>query len=449
MTARHRVFARMWGVAVIAHLAGNWRYGDVWPHPTLVGVLLAVAGLLATATIVSPRRPLLLGLAAVIPVTAVLEAPVLGNHWLLAGIVSLAYLLTWGRWDNFEPAARVIFLLFYGFAAFAKINSGFLDPTTSCGVFYANQALTEVGLAGISATSPFGWVASWGPALIEASVPILLINKRTRTWGALLGLSFHGILTLDLAQHFYDFTGVLFPLFVLFLPDFYADRFEVIGARLRPVLKQVLAAVVVVIGVAVTTANVTPLTEFTLRLMSDWSFLWWIPYMSVVLWAAIGSVTDPSLLGWRIGWAGALLALLVVANGLTPYLELKTAYGWNMYSNLVTVDGESNHYVVRATLPLRDGQHDLVTVISSSDPDLQVYADYGYLLPWPSLRYYTASHPDGSLVYRRAGRRVEVSRIGDDPVLSAPAPWWWRWMPYRAINAATPDQCQPSFLPAL
>ena len=73
----------------------------------------------------------------------------LGNHWLLAGIVSLAYLLTWGQWDSFEPAARVILLLFYGFAAFAKINSGFLDPTTSCGVFYANQALTEVGLAGI------------------------------------------------------------------------------------------------------------------------------------------------------------------------------------------------------------------------------------------------------------------------------------------------------------
>ena len=70
----------------------------------------------------------------------------------------------------------------------------------------------------------------------------------------------------------------------------------------------------------------------------------------------------------------------MVANGSTPYLELKTAYGWNMYANLRTVDGDSNHFVVRCTLPLTDEQADLVRIISTDDPGLALYADDDYAL---------------------------------------------------------------------
>lgn len=441
----------MWGVAVLAHLAGNWRYGDVWPDPTLIGVLLLAAGLLATVSVVAPRRGVLLALSALIPVTAVLEAPVLGNHWLLAGLVSLGYLLTSGNWDRFEPIARVVLLGFYVFAAFAKLNTGFLDPATSCGVFYANQALGEFGFGQIRALSPLGWMAAWGSALIELSVPVLLVVRRTRVWGAMLAISFHGLLTLDLAQHFYDFTGVLFPLFVLFLPDEFFERVEDVGQKMAAPLRRAGLALVVALGVLVTVFSVTPLTESTLRFLSQGSFLWWIPYMAVVIWATSRAVrlTDRPSLSWRVGWVGVALGFVVVLNGLTPYLELKTAYGWNMYSNLVTVDGESNHLVVRSTWPVRDGHEDLVTVVESSDSGLQPYADEGYLLPWPSLRAYAVEHPEASLVYERAGQRYDVDRIGDHPDLSGPVPWWWRWMPLRSVNADTPDECQPVFLPAL
>lgn len=438
----------MWGVAVVAHLAGNWRYGDIWPQPTVIGVLLAVAGVLATILIVKPHRRLLLVLCAVIPVTVVLEAPVLGNHWLLAGFVSVAYLVTAGEWERFEAAARVILLLFYGFAAFAKLNTGFLDPVTSCGLFYANQGLGEVGLGPISPSSWAGWVMSWGSVLVELAIPVLLMMRRTRAWGALAAISFHGVLSLDLAQHFYDFTAVLLPLFVLFLPDVFAARFESLGAMIRPPARPLLSGVAVVVGLAVTIANVTPLTEASAWFLVRGSFLWWTPYLALVVWSAAGAL-GPVRLRWRLVPAAAAVAALVALNGLTPYLELKTAYGWNMYSNLVTVAGESNHLLVPSTLPLRDGHVDLVEIVGSSDPGLAAYGDERYLLPWPSLRVYAFDHPDVSVSYLRAGERVEVARAGHDPALSAPVPWWWRVMPLRAVHADTPDQCQPSFLPAL
>lgn len=169
--------------------------------------------------------------------------------------------------------------------------------------------------------------------------------------------------------------------------------------------------------------------------------------MLVVIWTAAASAPSPAL-SWRLGPAAAVVAALVFLNGLTPYLEVKTAYGWNMYSNLVTVDGESNHLLIRSTLPVRSGHENLVTIVESDDPRLQAYADEGYLLPWPSLRVFLASNPDTALAYRRNGGVLEVPRAGDT-ALADPVPWWWRWMPLRAVHGDEPAGCQSFFLAAL
>ena len=107
-----------------------------------------------------------------------------------------------------------------------------------------------------------------------------------------------------------------------------------------------------------------------------------------------------------------LVPLLVVANGLTPYLEVKTAYGWNMYANLRTVDGDSNHFVVRSTLPLTDEQADLVRIISTDDPGLTLYAEGGYALTWTQLRIYLSDLPACGSPTRGATDRGVVQRVG-------------------------------------
>ena len=66
------------------------------------------------------------------------------------------------------------------------------------------------------------------------------------------------------------------------------------------------------------------------------------------------------------GLAAWVLVAIVVANGLTPYLELKTALGFNMYANLVTVAGDSNHLVVRRTAHVLPVQDDLLEVVEGS-----------------------------------------------------------------------------------
>ena len=139
------------------------------------------------------------------------------------------------------------------------------------------------------------------------------------------------------------------------------------------------------------------------------------------------------------------LAALVVFNGLTPYLELKTGYGFNMYANLATTDGVSNHLIIRRTLPLTDVQAHLAQVESSDDPVLSRYATDGYLLPERNLRDYLASHPSARAVVTVEGRRMEVS--GAD--FGRPLPVLVRkFQLFRAVDRADPPRCQLGWLPA-
>jgi NADH:ubiquinone oxidoreductase subunit 6 (subunit J) len=54
-----------------------------------------------------------------------------------------------------------------------------------------------------------------------------------------------------------------------------------------------------------------------------------------------------------------LIPALLFANGLMPYLGLKTETSFAMYSNLRTEGGYSNHWLMPASLQVWDYQRDL------------------------------------------------------------------------------------------
>jgi hypothetical protein len=147
---------------------------------------------------------------------------------------------------------------------------------------------------------------------------------------------------------------------------------------------------------------------------------------------------------------------LTIVNGLTPYTETKTAFGFTMYANLEVAQGQTNHLVVPATLPLRHDLDRLVAIESSSDPGLNGYATSGYLLPWPSFALYLQDHPGTVVAYRdrvdldgTGGTPAQVGPGQDLPAVLGDIPWWWHWMPLRAVDTRSPPRCQAVWLPAL
>ena len=146
------LFAVMWALAALWHVLGNTLLGSGWSH---AAVVVAVGAVLWRPGAMGP----LVALAAASLITVWEEAPVLGNHWLLVGMVDLVILLAAAvaalrRRGNEPaefanrvfPAARLCLLGFYAFASFAKLNSAFFDRSTSCAVFYFNEATDSVGL---------------------------------------------------------------------------------------------------------------------------------------------------------------------------------------------------------------------------------------------------------------------------------------------------------------
>jgi hypothetical protein len=436
----------LWGGALAAHVVGNFSQPDL---PSLLGIVNLAVGLIGTWLVVKPRRGSLLVASALVVVSVGLEMPFTGNHWLVAGLVSLVVLVSGGRPHGFLPGARWVLLVFYSFAAFAKLNTGFLDPDVSCAVFYSNQMLTSYGLGSLTPTSPVASIAIWTTVLVELSVPILLIVRRTRYWGVALGTVFHVLISFDLSQHFFDFTSVLVALFMLFLPDESIERLESRQGRIAEATRRRALLMWVMITALLVLLASLPVTAPSQQLLETVPFAIWIPFSLLWCWQVLRVSRPGERLPTRLSPALALVVLLTFVNGLTPYTEIKTAYGFNMYANLVTAGGESNHLVIRSTMPLRDGYKGPVEIIRSSDPGLELYRDRGYLIAYPQLRRYLAVHPEVSLEYRRNGQVVAIDRASQNPELVEPGPWWWRFLPLRAIDRLSPPRCQDVFLPAL
>ena len=436
-------FQRLWGLAVLAHIIGNPRIGQLAPDLSWLGVITFTAGLLAIAAVVAPYdRRILFGLSLLVPATAFLEAPFLSNHWTLAVMISLALLtalLTTDSWNWFASTARSMHLVFYLFAAFAKLNSGFFDTSVSCAVVFANQSLSAAGLPTFSPTGPATGLLPVATAGIEFLIPILLLRRRTRTIGVAVALIFHGILSFDLDQHIFDFTGTLYPLFLLWLPASITVKL----GRPLPMRLQIMVGSLLGVFLA---ASVGPPSRLALTLLTRAFFVLWIPAVVALMWWVGRQAAMTADHRYRpmtpLAW---LLVGLVAFNGLTPYMELKSANGWNMYSNLAVVDGDSNHFVMRGGLPRSTAQRNPVEILSTDDPGLAVYIDSGYVLPRRNFFDYLAENPDAIVEYRQDGRvrTATGAEIGVEmPLLME------KFALLRAIDLQQPPRCQTIWLPA-
>lgn len=463
-------FARAWAVAALFHLVAEGR-GALTAQPELA--LLSVSlGLAAAWTLLNPQRALL-PLCALVVLHAWAEAPVVGNHWVLAALVSLTVCLSrlhaslrpenTDEARNLTVAVRLTVLPAYSFAAFAKLNTDFLNPAVSCAVLFQDRmvrswGLPELSVAGTPALAQLLAALSAG---IEVAVALLLAFPRTRRAGLVLAFGFHWGLALDLAQHFWDFSSVLFAAFLLFL-----DRKQVVWLRgqgqallagMRRPRPALVAALAVLTGLAAGVLNILPLDlgyAGTLQQMGHSA--WWVYGTALLALVVVACFAPrPQRHSTPVSGRRHVPMLLLVGpglaalNGLTPYLELKTGFGWNMYSNLRTVAGQTNHLLLPGTLDLTHAQRDLVTVLSSTDPTLQRLHDEDYGLTFSEFRNYAHRFPDSAVTYRWQGRVHHAARLGDDPVVGGPVNVAaQKLISFRVVDLHAAQRCQPTFSPA-
>ncbi len=459
----HRAFAGfsfLWASATLFHFASFDKWGD-----SLHEFVLAATAVWLLARPSSVPRLVLL--ATVQLYTVALDLPEVSNHWLFTAFVNLTILTAWllvtarrrsfgvtsgELLHTFAPVARMELVGLYFFVVLHKLNTDYFDPDTSCGAgFYQ---LHDERFPFLPNSSTFEVGSLYLTILAEAAIPMLLCTNRGRNLGILVALTFHTVIGFNPVSGFYNFSSMLYAMLFLFAPEDLASRFVALwrGLRTRALgsVRRGALALTWRTGLlfgALAAAGLGLLT-FLDRALDDQFLLVWGVYSAVlislfVILVARGGTND--LIGNRLFelrrpqllW----LPLLVVLNGLSPYLGLKTESSFAMFSNLRTEGKESNHLLVPAGTQIFGFQEDLVEVTDSSHPALRGYADRQELLPFLEFRRLTRRYPDARVSYVRDGVAHDVARIGDHPELSQ-RPWSWKLLVFRPVPKDGPQECR-------
>lgn len=468
-------FTTLYAMALVFH------YSDSAPLvvvPVLVAVLPAL---------LFPSSPAAVGLVlAAGAVVAVLSLPAASNHQVMSLLVALLFgaaalwVLSFRRWsgtfverwlDTVRSPAGLVLLVVYAFTVFDKLNTAFFDPPASCGSRLFRQLLGLNGFGDITLNPVLGQFLAVATVVVEAALLVLLAVPRLRRWGVLLGVCFHAVLAL---ASFYDFSTIVFALYVLLTP---AQVFADAAPRFTPLRRLALAGfgihVLLSIGSSFSDSPDSPIgLQWHTLLVAAW-FVAVGPFMYALVRGYFAAHADdvPSP-GWRLRPVLLLLVpLLAFVNGATPYLGLKTVANYSMFSNLHTEEGRTNHLVPGVTaVELTGYQRDTVDVIGLELPE-QIHLDalhtvlggMTYLqrqsrwvserppvrIPWLELRrtvllWQGAGISPIRLAYVRDGVRHVVPDATADPVLGTPLPWWQRHLlAFRAIDSGLgPDHCR-------
>lgn len=463
------LFSVVWAVYCLVHHALTYyRWLQLsGPELPLAGATLVAAAAVLLRPSSVPRLAAMLALWSSYKLYLL---PEVANHVLFTLFVNLTVLLCmpglpWrgeapggpgaALYRRFAPLVRVELLTLYLYAVLHKLNRDFLDPGASCGwELYAQ--MTEV--------LPFPrWPALarltiLGTLACEAAIPVLLLQRRTRAAGVCFAALFHLGLALHPNLFIASFTTMLFALFTLFLPVTFTARLVELWERSparawwRGAGRGVTlwtAGLIVGGGAVASAAALTAMSKTHLvalvhevaPLLGRAAFVVWMALWLTVVGRTLLARPHVQESAWatiRPRHVGVALALplLVLLNGLSPYLGLKTQSSFAMFSNLRT-EGAVNNHLFMPTVRLLDHQDDLVRVLGSSDDYLAWVAAKRERLPLFEVR---------RLATRKVGQRgfwVEVDHrgqrlrfaspgLGGDPL--TPVPWLaGKLLHYRSI----------------
>lgn len=420
-----------------------------WPDPVHLSLLVPAVLLLSN----SGSAPYLLILAVAQAATILWALPQVPNHSIMVLALDLLLIFSWirlrllGRWsreawlDSIGPASRAILLIVYFFAAFHKLNSDYFDVASSCTSFVYQVTLEELKLPWFpKPDGVFGTFLVFLVVLVELAIPVPLLLRSTRLIGLGVGVLFHIVLGVT----HYNFSLAVFAFYVFFLPKSFFNRVLPDWARGHVAVSRfgrwavpclvLFSVYLFFLGTQASGPGVwrSPWWE---RSAHAWVFLSaaLLGFLIYLLhWGRASlhqSEEDAFRGGWRFAW---IFPLLVFVNGLSPYLGWKTGNSFNMFSNLITEGGRSNHLLIpKGLFQLWDYQDDLVVVTGANHPAFHQMVLHGTPIPLAEVqRRVDLLSSNGErgirLAYVRGGKTFESENAEQDPQLSGRLPWYRR-----------------------
>lgn len=364
-----------------------------------------------------------------------------------------------GAWfAQVKPLLQLELLLVYFFTVLHKCNYDFFNPAVSCGASLYHDIVRHYPFLPVSPMADLAIIyASFG---LELVIPFLLIIPRTRMIGILTGLVFHYLLAFHSNDFIMSFSAETFALYALFLPVEYIDK---VWEIMRHPARMLERAVVLVAALVVLMLAFLLLTQHHLEIVQrNWyRLMGWILDITFLAWYLYGIVVMGGLLSAYLHFRGRsftgrsirpettfllLFPLLLLVNGFSPYLGLKTATTFSMFSNLYVECERNNHFFMPSGCFFTHYMRDIVTPLRSDHPRLQEIIQAKERMPYLEFQrlLFYHRHDRFMVEYERSGQRYRLTFPTDqqDQYWTA-VPWLSKKLIlYRNLPPEGPCPCQ-------
>lgn len=347
--------------------------------------------------------------------------------------------------NSFAPVARVSLFILYFYAVLHKLNWDYLNPEISCSTVLMDGMIDSR----LSFLPKREWMfvgAVWGTLVLEAGIPLLLFFKRTRVVGILVGILFHYFLSIHPHGGIYSFSSLLFALFFLFTPPGFPQKLNFLLSFIVKGWQHTKLAIrgsLIVIGTGIVAfIGINWLYRPDIAGFLYWSiwavFVGLVYTTTIVLTPQSGRRSERNIFGVQKAWHLAIPVLLIF-NGMSPYLGLKTQTSFSMFSNLRTEGGKTNHIFIPNTVRLTNMQEDLVEIVETDMDWLKNLHSENQVITFFTFRRFVSKVKDDFYVkYKRNGKiqelRVQNGEI-NLPEAATPPSWFEEKILYfRAVD---------------
>ena len=291
----------------------------------------------------------------------------------------------------FRPVVCLLVLMLYLFASLHKLNTGYFSEHSYALRLYRDIVYGEhmSAFAHLFPTDD-AFLALLAPlsVLTELAIPVLLCFRRTRLVAILIGMSFHTLLSLKEYPPGTDFPSLLGAAYILFLPNPSIDiintsildrlRSSKFFQPLKSLIALALLLAIIFVPALYSLARHSTVDWFSFANLKSthWAahVLTYFALLFVLIYKLRRKDYDntPAILR---SVQYPLFSIIVVAFlvGMSPYLGLRTAGTFAMFSNLITQGNYSNHFFMPQELQIFDYQKQ-VCVIETTAKDIPTTA---------------------------------------------------------------------------
>ncbi|MDT0644291.1 hypothetical protein RM553_15745 [Zunongwangia sp. F363] len=481
----YRIFHFMWCFFILVHhtiTAGDWtKIGNNFLQSGnyfFLGLCVFLPFVIILS-VLNPRKPLIF--AAGLLIWSGIKfgnMPFIPNHIILALIVNLCtisgilYMYFWKKSGNLEenigqmykivaPVLRWLVIILYFFTVFHKLNHSYFDPTVSCGVALYGE-ITKI-LPFLPNNELVAWITIYGTLIIETLIPVLLLILGYRLFAIITGLAFHFLLAIHPNLMIFSFTTEIYALYTLFLP---IKTVKDIHITITNILRKLMflnqkdkiklsIALLIPAGVLILwiyKTNPVPAVPPNYLQFIIFGLYAWCSFLILLTLRYIFKTKIEDRLHTRQllnipAPAFIFFIFLTVFNGITPYLGLKTATNFSMFSNLKVAGEKSNHLIIAETLPLLQYNNDFVEIEDSDYPPFIHIKEKHELVTLfeieREVQNYDSEEPKNlTYSYRKKTYKVQLPKDQNLPQFNRISWMEKKFLVYRDVPKSGPCPCQ-------